>query len=112
VILMKEGDRNLMIGATVLDGKLSVAEINPKGRNFGVTWKDAETWETSTTVSDGPNHTYVLDKNGDGYADFKAETTPSGTHRFELKGDAWVEVKSKKDRSEQDGRGDGDKPSN
>ena len=101
VILMMEGDRDLMVGASVSDGKLSVAEIDPKSRNFGVAWKDADTWETSTTVTDGSNTTFVFDKNGDGYADFKAEITPTGTRRYELHGEAWIEVKSTKKTSEQ-----------
>ena len=102
VILMKEGDRNLMIGATVADGKLSISEIDPKGRIFGVTWKDSESWETSTEVTDNPIHTFVWDKNGDGYADLRAEITSSGIRRFELKDNTWVELKSKKNSSEQD----------
>ena len=107
VILMMEGDRDLMVGASVSDGKLSVAEIDQKKRNFGVTWRDADTWDTSTTVKDGSNTTVVFDKNGDGYADFKAEITPTGTRRYELQGEDWVEVKSKKSQSEQDGSGNG-----
>jgi hypothetical protein len=105
VILMKEGDRELMIGASVVDGKLSVVEIDPKGRNFGVTWKDSESWETSTIVSDGSTTTSILDKNGDGYADFKAVSTPSGLRRYELQGEEWVEIKAKKEDSEQDVHG-------
>ena len=101
VLLMKDGDRDLMIGASVVDGKLTVLEIDQKGRNFGVTWKNSETWDTSTTVSDDTTTTYVLDKNGDGYADYKAMTTPSGSSRYELQGDDWVEVKSNKNESEQ-----------
>lgn len=106
VILMKAGDRDLMVGVSVVDGKLSVSEVDPKGRNFGVTWKDSETWETSTMVSEGRNHTITLDRNMDGYADFKAVTTPSGTHRFELEGETWVELKSPKDGNEQDAAAD------
>ena len=106
VILMKAGDRDLMIGVSIVDGKLCVHEVDLKGHNFGVVWKDSETWETSTTVSDGQNHTIVMDKNMDGFADLKAETTPSGTHRSELKGEAWVELKSKKTGSEQAAEGD------
>jgi hypothetical protein len=105
VILMKEGDRELMIGASVIDGKLSVAEIDPKGRSFGVAWKDTDTWETSTTVTDDINTTFVLDKNGDGYADFRSELTPSGIQRYELQGEAWVELKPKNKKSEQDVHG-------
>jgi hypothetical protein len=96
VILMKDGDRDLMVAASVVDGKLSIAEVDPHGRNFGVTWKDSETWETSTMDSKGENNTTVLDKNGDGYADFRAELTPSGLRRFELQGNAWIELKSDK----------------
>ena len=90
-----------MIGASVLDGKLTVSEIDPKGRHFGVTWKNSESWDTSTIVSDDTTTTYVLDKNGDGYADYKTKTTPSGLSRYELQGEEWVEVKSKKKDSEQ-----------
>ena len=104
VMLMREGDPDLMIGASVVDGKLSVAEIDPKGRNFGVTWKNSESWTTSTIVSDGTITTYVLDKNGDGYADFRAENSPAGTHRYELQGEAWIEVKSTKKTSESGSR--------
>lgn len=106
VILMKAGDRDLMIGAGVVDGKLSIQEVDPNGRSFGVAWKDADTWDTSTTVKDGSNSTFVLDKNGDGYADFRTEVTPAGTRRYELRGEEWVEVKSKKSQEgEQDGSG-------
>jgi hypothetical protein len=101
VMLMMDGDSDLKIGAAVVDGRLSIAEIDPEGRNFGVTWKDSETWETSTIISDGSTTGYVLDKDGDGYADFKAETGPSGTRRYKLEGEAWIEVKSKKTESEQ-----------
>lgn len=69
VILMKDEDTDLMIAASVVDGKLSVAEIDPYGRNFGVTWTDTETWETSTMNSEGENNTTVLDKDGDGGAE-------------------------------------------
>lgn len=100
-MLMMDGDNDLKIGAAVVDGRLSIAEIDPAGRNFGVTWKDAETWETSTIISDGSNTTIVMDKDGDGYADFKAETGPSGSRRYKLEEDTWIEVKSKKKESEQ-----------
>ena len=101
VIFMMEGDRDLMIGASVSDGKLSVAEIDRKSRNFGVTWEDSERWNTATMVADGPNQVTVLDRNGDGYADFKAEVAPTGIRRYELQGEAWIEVKSTKEISEQ-----------
>jgi hypothetical protein len=112
VALMKEGDRDLMIGASVVDGELVVAEIDPKGRNFGVNWKDSESWATSTIVSDGTSSTYVLDRNGDGYADYRAETSPAGIRRYELQGDAWIEVQSTKKTSEEAAPSNGDKPTN
>lgn len=108
VVLMMEGDRNLMVGASVSEGKLSVAETDPKSRSFGVTWKDADTWDTSTLITDGSKSTLVLDKNGDGYADFKTDTTPTGTRRYELRGEDWVEVNSKKIQREQDGSVNGE----
>ena len=91
-----------MIGASIVDGKLSITEIDPKGRSFGVVWKNADTWNTSATVTEGDNRTLVLDKNGDGYADFRAELTPAGVHRYELQDEAWVELKPKNSKSEQD----------
>jgi len=112
VMLMKKGDRDLMIGVGVVDGKLAVNEIDPKGRNFGVTWMDSESWATSTIVSDGTNSTYVLDRNGDGYADYRAETSPAGTRRYELQGDAWIEVQSTKKTSEEAAPSNSDKPTN
>lgn len=101
VTLMKEGDRELMIAASVVQGKLCVAEVDPRGRSFGVSWKDADTWDTTTTVTDGSNTTMVFDKNGDGYADFRAELTPSGIKRYELQGEAWVQLKPKIENGEQ-----------
>ena len=100
VIIMKEGDLDLMVGIAVADGKLSVAEIDPNGRNFGVTWKDSETWETATMISTTPRHsTTVMDRDGDGHADFKAIRTHSGLQRFELKNEEWIELKSNKNKA-------------
>jgi hypothetical protein len=93
IVFMKAGDQNLMIAASVLDGQLCVAEVDPKGHNFGITWRDSETWQTSTEISDGQNHKIVMDRDMDGYADFKAEFSPTETHRFELKGQEWMELK-------------------
>ena len=93
VVLMMDGDSDLMIAAAVVDGKLSVGEVDPHGSSVGVIWKDSETWETSTTSSDGTNSTTILDRDGDGYADFRAVHTSSGLRRYELKGDVWIELK-------------------
>ncbi len=105
VILMKEGNQNLMIRASVTDGDLTVAEIDQKDRNFGVTWKNADSWLTSTIVKDGSNITTVWDMNGDGYADFRTYVTPSGIFPYELQGDTWIESKPKNKKSEQGGGG-------
>jgi hypothetical protein len=94
VVFMKEGDRNLMVAATVTDGKLSIGEVDQKGRSFSVAWKDSETWETSTQVNDGEDVRTVMDKDMDGHADFKAEAGPSGVRRFRKEGEEWLEVKT------------------
>jgi|GEM_PF-6252578 len=101
IVLMKEGDPNLKIGAAVVDGKLSIADLNTKGRNFEVTWKDSKHWETATMVSDGENFACAMNRNMDGFADFKSIRTSDGLHRFELKGGEWVELKPGQKRSEQ-----------
>ncbi|MBT7960191.1 MAG: hypothetical protein HN759_12755, partial [Akkermansiaceae bacterium] len=48
VVLVPEGNKSLLVGVSVVDGKLSVSEIDPEGRSFSVTWDDPEIWETST----------------------------------------------------------------
>jgi hypothetical protein len=42
VIFVPESNESLMIGASLVDGKLSISEIDPKGRSFSVTWNDPE----------------------------------------------------------------------
>jgi len=93
IVFMRDGDPHLVVAASVVDGRISVSEIDPKGRSFSITWKDSETWETATIVSDGPSHTYIMDKNMDGIADFKVEQTASGTRRFKSKVQEWEELK-------------------
>jgi hypothetical protein len=68
---------NLVIGAAVVNGELAVWEIDPNGRNFEVVWKDSETWKTSTEFSDGDKRVTIIDKNGDGKADFMRIGTPA-----------------------------------
>ena len=69
VLLAPEGDKSLVIVATVLDGKLNVAELDQKGRNFGITWSDGESWMTSVIDSEGSQLTLVVDEDGDGLPD-------------------------------------------
>lgn len=97
VILVPETDRSMMIAAGVLRGKLSVTEIDPHGRNFGVTWNDAESWETSTIVSDESGGTVILlDKDGDGLPNLKIESPGGGQvgRRFEFENALWKELPS------------------
>jgi hypothetical protein len=91
-ILMIEGDDDLMIGATVTDGKLSIADLDAEGRNFGVTWTDTNTWETSTIIQEEETTLIVMDRNGDGFPDYKAESTSAGLRRYERQDDSWVEI--------------------
>lgn len=46
VVLVQEENRKPSIAAAVVDGKLPITEIDPYGKNFGVTWNDEESWET------------------------------------------------------------------
>lgn len=92
VAFMKAGDRDLMVTAAVVDGKLSIGEVDPKGRNFSVTWTDSETWETVTAFSDRDQHQWVWDKNMDGMADQKVEVSASERHHYEAKSQEWREL--------------------
>jgi hypothetical protein len=96
VVFMKAGDRDLMVAAAVVDGKLSIGEVDPKGRNFSVTWTDSETWETATEFSDKDRHQWVWDKNMDGMADHKVEVTTSERHHYEAKSQEWRELEIRK----------------
>ena len=66
VLLVPDGDESLVIVATVLDGKLNVAELDQEGRNFGVIWNDSDSWMTSVLDSDGDSLTLIVDEDGDG----------------------------------------------
>ena len=94
VILAPESNTSLMIGAAVVDGKLSVSEIAPKGRSFSVTWNDPESWETSTIDVEEDKTTIVIDKNGDGLPDLRAVTKKGSSSRFSLESPRWIEHKS------------------
>lgn len=91
VVLVPESNKAVMIGATVLDGRLSIAEIDPDGGNFGVTWNDEESWDTSTIIPDGSNQITLIDKNGDGIPETKIDKTGG----FRLKKIEWERIEKK-----------------
>ena len=95
VILVPESNKSLMIGASVVDGKLSISEIEPKGRSFSVTWNDPESWETSMTDSEDDQTTTVIDKNGDGVPDIRAVLKKESLSRFVLQDPKWIELESR-----------------
>jgi hypothetical protein len=101
VVLVPEGNKSLLVGVSVVDGKLSVSEIDPEGRSFSVTWDDPEIWETSTMNSAEDKTTTLVDKDGDGMPDLRAVMTKGSLSRFTLEPPKWVEIESKT-KSEQD----------
>lgn len=94
VILVPESNKSIMVGASVIDGKLTISEIDPEGKSFSVTWDDEDSW--STTVVDCTEHqtTTVIDKNGDGIPDFRVVAKEGALLRFYLDNPSWVDLKS------------------
>lgn len=95
VLFAPESDHSLLVGASMQDGKLCVAQADPKRSNFGVNWSPSGSWETATERIDGETHTYMIDKDGDGLPEIKAVKTPSGTKRYRLVNPQWEEIPSK-----------------
>ena len=95
VILMPESNKSLMIGASVANGRLSISEIDPKGRSFSVTWNDQESWETSVIDSQDDQTTTIIDKNGDGLPNLRAVTADGSLSRFRMEDPRWIELESK-----------------
>ena len=91
VVLVPESNKAVMIGAAVMDSRLSIAEIDPDGRNFGVTWNDEESWDTSTTIPNGSDQIVLIDKNGDGIPEKKIDKTGG----YRLKKIEWESTKKK-----------------
>ena len=102
VILIPEGNKSVMIGASVVDGKLSISEIDSKGRSFSVSWNDQESWETSVIDSAEDQMTTVIDKNGDGLPDLRVEKKKGSLSRFTLGEPKWIKLESRT-KSEQGG---------
>ena len=92
VILVPEGDSSLKIGAAVIDGKLTVSEIDPNGRSFSVTWNDAEHWSTSSISLENGILTTVIDDNGDGIPKFRMVRAKGRIQRSELRNVEWSEA--------------------
>ena len=95
VILVPEHNRALMIGAAVTDGKLTVSEIDPHGRDFSVTWTNQESWQTTTSIATDDQTTTLIDKDGDGVPDLRAEMTKGSLKRFTLDSPRWTELELK-----------------
>jgi hypothetical protein len=94
VVIAPEGNKSLLIGASVVNGKLSIAEIDPEGRSFGVAWTNADEWETSTTVKNAMTSTITIDKTMDGVADLQAVMDQNGIHRFTSGEQQWNKLPS------------------
>jgi len=84
VVLIPEGDKSVMVGASIVDGKLSISEIEPDGKSFSVTWNDSESWESAVMNSSEGKTTTLIDKDGDGLPDLKAIMTKGSLSRFSL----------------------------
>lgn len=95
IILVPEGDTSVMIGASVADGKLSISEIEPKGRSFSITWNDADSWETMIIDSTAEQTITTIDKDGDGLPDLRAILKEGSALRFQLEKPKWIELQSK-----------------
>jgi hypothetical protein len=71
IVFRPESNKSLLICAGVVDGKLSVMEINQKGKSFSVTWSDSDSWETTIKNSTNGKTTVIIDKDGDGLPDVR-----------------------------------------
>ncbi|MFT4176188.1 MAG: hypothetical protein QM627_05990 [Luteolibacter sp.] len=94
VILVPEGNKSVMIGASVVNGKLSISEVDPKGRSFSITWNSADSWETSVMNSTEEGTTVTIDKDGDGLPDLRTILKEGSASRYQLKEPNWIELQS------------------
>ena len=100
VTLIPEGDRSLMVGATVINGRLSISEVDPDGRSLSVTWKDSESWQTSVIDSAKDKTITLIDKDGDGVPDLKAIMTEGSLQRYTLGDPEWNKIESQTKREQ------------
>ena len=89
IMLIPEHDQDLKIAASVVDGKLTIAEVDFDGRSFGVAWSDSELWETNTVTNSGDYSLTILDRDGDGVPDLKIEIDSEHFERSELHEIEW-----------------------
>jgi len=95
VVLVPEGNRSVMIGAAIVDGKLCISEIDPKGKSVSITWNDEDSWETSVTDSTEGQTTITIDNDGDGLPDYRSLLKDGSASRFQLEEPRWIEMKPK-----------------
>jgi hypothetical protein len=100
VLFAPESDHSLLVGASVVDSQLCIAQIDPHRSNFGVNWNKSGSWETSAVLIDGETRTYMIDKDGDGLPELKTVKTPSGMKRYRLVNPQWEEIPSKQNPSD------------
>lgn len=91
IVLVPDGDRSIMIGASVVDGKLTISEIDPAGKSLSVTWNDKDTWETSVIDSREDQTTITIDKSGDGLPNLRTVKTADSLLRYRLEEPQWIE---------------------
>jgi hypothetical protein len=72
IVFRPESNKSLLICAGVVDGRLSVMELNQKGKSLSVTWSDSDSWETTIKNSTNGETTVIIDKDGDGLPDVRS----------------------------------------
>ena len=92
IVLIPEGDKALMIGATVINGKLAISEIDPEGRSLDITWHDKDSWRAATTIKAEDEIVYLIDNDGDGMPDLKAVMKDGELVRYKLKSVQWEKI--------------------
>jgi hypothetical protein len=95
IVIVPEDNKSVMIGAAVIDGKLSISEIDPKGKSFSITWNDANSWESSVIDSTEEQTITTIDKDADGLPDLRAILKDGTATRFQLEEPKWIELQSK-----------------
>lgn len=92
VVLIPENNKDLIIGVTNIDGEIVVSEVPGFGKSLSATWKDHQSWETSVIDSSTDQTIVIIDKNGDGMPDFRAEQTDSALLRYEFGTPDWIQL--------------------
>nr|WP_290824181.1 hypothetical protein [Halomonas sp.] len=90
VVLIPDNNRSLMIGVTLLDGKITVAEIPGNGKSLAVTWNNEESWTTSVMDIGEDITVSIIDEDGDGLPDLRAEQTEGSLIRYRFGTPDWI----------------------